>query len=162
MAAVRDRVASAGRGVFAYFARHPTAANLLMLLMIGLGVLGDDPQNERATTEFTRGADNPSVVADPQQVEQVLFNLLPDGIRPRAMAFLEGPLERFGGALGNVIDRALHGCVVDFLDLHVAGWHWPAFNLADSGITLGVVLLLIDGLFLDGDGGKKGSKSKNV
>lgn len=47
-----------------------------------------------------------------------------------------------GGALGNVIDRLRLGAVVDFLDFHLAGWHWPAFNLADSAITLGVILLL--------------------
>lgn len=47
-----------------------------------------------------------------------------------------------GGALGNVIDRLRFGAVVDFLDVHVAGWHWPAFNVADSAITIGVVLLL--------------------
>ncbi len=47
-----------------------------------------------------------------------------------------------GGALGNVIDRVRFGAVVDFLDFHVAGWHWPAFNVADSAITIGVVLLL--------------------
>lgn len=52
-----------------------------------------------------------------------------------------------GGALGNVIDRLRYGAVVDFLDVHAAGWHWPAFNLADSAITLGVAGLVIDGLF---------------
>ena len=52
-----------------------------------------------------------------------------------------------GGAVGNVIDRLRLGAVIDFLDLHWAGFHWPAFNLADSAITLGVVLLLVDGLF---------------
>ena len=48
-----------------------------------------------------------------------------------------------GGALGNLIDRLRLGAVVDFLDLHLAGAHWPAFNLADSAITLGVALMLI-------------------
>lgn len=47
-----------------------------------------------------------------------------------------------GGALGNVIDRLRFGAVVDFLDFHAAGWHWPAFNVADSAIVIGVVLLL--------------------
>ena len=51
-----------------------------------------------------------------------------------------------GGALGNVIDRFLHGAVVDFLDFHAAGYHWPAFNVADSAITIGVVILIIDSL----------------
>lgn len=48
-----------------------------------------------------------------------------------------------GGALGNVADRLRHGAVTDFLDFHAQGYHWPAFNLADSGIVLGVVLLLM-------------------
>lgn len=52
-----------------------------------------------------------------------------------------------GGALGNVIDRARLGWVIDFVDIHAAGYHWPAFNLADAGITIGVGLLLIDALF---------------
>jgi len=52
-----------------------------------------------------------------------------------------------GGALGNVIDRLRFGSVVDFLDFHAAGWHWPAFNVADSAITLGAVLLILEGLF---------------
>ena len=52
-----------------------------------------------------------------------------------------------GGAVGNVVDRLRLGAVIDFLDLHWAGFHWPAFNLADSAITLGVALLLVDGLF---------------
>jgi signal peptidase II len=51
-----------------------------------------------------------------------------------------------GGALGNVIDRVLYGHVIDFLDIHVQGWHWPAFNVADSAITLGVVFFVLDEL----------------
>ena len=47
-----------------------------------------------------------------------------------------------GGAVGNVVDRAMRGAVVDYLDLHAGSWHWPAFNLADSAIVLGVLLLL--------------------
>lgn len=54
-----------------------------------------------------------------------------------------------GGALGNVIDRLYFGAVVDFLDFHVGNWHWPAFNLADSAITVGVIGLVADGLFGD-------------
>jgi signal peptidase II len=48
-----------------------------------------------------------------------------------------------GGAIGNVIDRVLTGRVVDFVDVYYGQWHWPAFNLADSAITLGVILLLL-------------------
>lgn len=50
-----------------------------------------------------------------------------------------------GGAIGNVFDRLLHGAVVDFLDFHYAGWHWPAFNVADSAIVIGVCMLLLGG-----------------
>ena len=49
-----------------------------------------------------------------------------------------------GGALGNLIDRILYGYVIDFLDVYVGDWHWPAFNVADSAITVGVGLLLLD------------------
>ena len=49
-----------------------------------------------------------------------------------------------GEALGNVIDRVLYGAVVDFLDFHALGWHWPAFNVADMAISCGAVLLVWD------------------
>ncbi len=51
-----------------------------------------------------------------------------------------------GGAVGNVVDRVRFGAVFDFLDLHIAGYHWPAFNVADSAIVVGVGLILLDGL----------------
>ena len=51
-----------------------------------------------------------------------------------------------GGAIGNVIDRAMYGHVIDFLDFHLGGWHFATFNLADSAITLGAILLVIDEL----------------
>jgi signal peptidase II len=51
-----------------------------------------------------------------------------------------------GGAVGNLVDRLAYGHVIDFIDLHAGGWHWPAFNVADSAITCGVLLLLVDGL----------------
>ena len=50
-----------------------------------------------------------------------------------------------GGALGNLIDRVRFGHVVDFLDFHALGWHWPAFNVADSGISVGAVILILEG-----------------
>jgi len=49
-----------------------------------------------------------------------------------------------GGAVGNLIDRVLYGHVIDFLDFYVGNWHWPAFNVADSAITLGAGLLIWD------------------
>ncbi len=51
-----------------------------------------------------------------------------------------------GGALGNVVDRIAYGHVIDFLDFHWGGWHWPAFNLADSAIVGGAGLLILDEL----------------
>lgn len=63
-------------------------------------------------------------------------------LMPTALALI------LGGALGNVIDRLRFDAVVDFLDFHLAGWHWPAFNVADSAITVGVVLMLLHQLLL--------------
>ena len=52
-----------------------------------------------------------------------------------------------GGALGNVIDRAVHTAVLDFLDFYLGSFRWPAFNAADSFITVGAILLILDSLF---------------
>ena len=54
-----------------------------------------------------------------------------------------------GGAVGNVIDRSSYGYVVDFILLHYQEWSYPAFNIADSAITCGVILILYDGVVLD-------------
>ena len=51
-----------------------------------------------------------------------------------------------GGAVGNLIDRLAYGHVIDFLDFHVGGWHWPAFNIADGAITIGAALFVLDEL----------------
>ncbi|MDR6214515.1 signal peptidase II [Paracidovorax wautersii] len=51
-----------------------------------------------------------------------------------------------GGAVGNVVDRMMHGYVVDFLDFHIGSWHFPAFNIADSAITVGAACLILDEL----------------
>jgi signal peptidase II len=53
-----------------------------------------------------------------------------------------------GGAIGNVVDRVRFGAVVDFLDFYLGSWHWPAFNVADSAICIGVAAMLLDGLLL--------------
>jgi signal peptidase II len=59
-----------------------------------------------------------------------------------------------GGALGNLYDRLVYGHVVDFLDFHAAGWHFPAFNVADSAITVGAGILILES-FLQGKGDEK-------
>jgi signal peptidase II len=64
---------------------------------------------------------------------------------PERRMFSAGLSLILGGAIGNVIDRLRFGHVVDFLDFHAAGWHWPAFNVADSAITIGAVILILDG-----------------
>jgi signal peptidase II len=74
---------------------------------------------------------------------RVALRVLPGGSRLDrvAIGFI------FGGAIGNLIDRLRFGAVVDFVDLHLRGYHWPAFNVADSAISVGVVLLAIRLLF---------------
>lgn len=62
-----------------------------------------------------------------------------EGVTAAALALV------IGGAVGNLIDRVRTGRVVDFIDFYVGTWHWPAFNVADSAITLGIVLLLVTG-----------------
>ncbi len=52
-----------------------------------------------------------------------------------------------GGAIGNLIDRVQYGYVIDFLDFHAMGWHWPAFNIADSAIFIGAAILIWDSIF---------------
>ncbi len=54
-----------------------------------------------------------------------------------------------GGAIGNVIDRARFGAVIDFIDVHIMGYHWPAFNIADSMIVIGIAFVIIHSLFFD-------------
>jgi signal peptidase II len=70
---------------------------------------------------------------------RVALRVLPTGGRLGRLAI--GLI--FGGAVGNLIDRARFGAVVDFVDVHWRGWHWPAFNVADSAITVGVTLLAL-------------------
>lgn len=67
---------------------------------------------------------------------------------PQQTLFCFGLALILGGALGNVIDRVWIGAVVDFLDFHAAGHHFPAFNVADSAITCGAALLIWDALFV--------------
>jgi signal peptidase II len=61
-----------------------------------------------------------------------------------------------GGAIGNIIDRLRFGAVADFLDVHAMGYHWPAFNIADTMITVGAAVLIFDSLFVRGEPAKRG------
>jgi signal peptidase II len=74
----------------------------------------------------------------------ILYVLLIAGVSGRWLGL--GLSLILGGAVGNMIDRVLIGHVIDFIDLHAAGWHWPAFNVADSGITVGAALVVLDAL----------------
>lgn len=69
---------------------------------------------------------------------QAIFQATGEHVLPTALSLV------LGGAIGNVIDRLRFDAVVDFLDFHVAGYHWPAFNVADSAISIGVALLLLN------------------
>ncbi len=67
---------------------------------------------------------------------------------PRSYRFLGGALALiFGGAVGNLIDRLRFGEVIDFLDVYIGQLHWPAFNVADSAVTVGVVIFIIHIVF---------------
>jgi len=67
-----------------------------------------------------------------------------------------------GGAVGNVIDRLRLGAVVDFLDFHMGSVHWPAFNLADSAICIGIAVMLLDGFFLRRDASPAAARQRRV
>ena len=69
-------------------------------------------------------------------------------LKPAEKLIAAGLALIIGGAIGNLTDRIRHGYVVDFIDVYYRDWHWPAFNLADSAITCGVIILLVDGLVL--------------
>jgi len=72
---------------------------------------------------------------------------------PEKRLFCGGLALILGGALGNLHDRLVYGKVVDFLDFHAAGWHWPAFNVADSAITLGAGILIVESFLHDRQAG---------
>ena len=65
-------------------------------------------------------------------------------LNPKDKLLASGLMLILGGALGNLADRLIHGYVVDFIDVYYGTWHWPAFNIADSAITVGAVLLIMD------------------
>jgi len=107
------------------------------------------------TLAFNRGASF-SFLADAGGWQRWLFT----GIAAVVAAFIVWQLRQhpgqklfcfalssiLGGAVGNVIDRVQHGYVVDFLDFHLRGWHFPAFNVADCAITVGAACLILDEL----------------
>lgn len=63
-----------------------------------------------------------------------------------------------GGAAGNLVDRLVYGYVIDFIDLYYGSWHWPTFNVADSAISIGAALLLLDAVL----GGRDDSKTRRA
>ena len=65
---------------------------------------------------------------------------LPKGLELYSLSMI------LGGAVGNLIDRFRIGKVVDFIDVFVGGWHWPAFNVADSALTVGISLFIIENI----------------
>ena len=65
-----------------------------------------------------------------------------------------------GGAIGNLIDRLAYGYVIDFLDVYYQSWHWPAFNIADSLIVVGIGVLVFDGMFLSHKTGEMGRRKQ--
>jgi signal peptidase II len=77
-------------------------------------------------------------------VAMVLFYLLrfARGLEVHALSLI------IGGATGNLIDRARAGKVIDFIDIYVGNWHWPAFNVADSALTIGIALFIWSSLLL--------------
>lgn len=99
-----------------------------------------------------------SFLADADGWQRWFFVLLGVGVSTfilvwmRRMPANQGPLLPLalslilGGALGNVIDRALHGYVIDFIDFYYGSWHWPAFNVADAAITVGAIIFIFDSI----------------
>jgi signal peptidase II len=108
------------------------ALTLVMNPGLAFGLLGSVPPAWRWTIALL------SVVAL-LVLARVALRVLPGGGWAGSLAV--GLI--FGGAVGNLIDRVRFGAVVDFVDVHWRGWHWPAFNVADSAITVGVTVLAL-------------------
>jgi signal peptidase II len=77
-------------------------------------------------------------------VVSVILVLWMKKLKPNARLEAASLAMILGGALGNMIDRVVHGYVIDFLDVYYGNYHWPAFNIADSAICIGAVLLILD------------------
>jgi signal peptidase II len=112
----------------------PNFANFTLVMNPGLafGLLGNVPIGWRWVVAVL------SLIAL-GVLARIALRVLPDGswMDYAAIGLI------FGGAVGNLIDRVRFGAVVDFVDLHLRGYHWPAFNVADSSITIGVGLLAL-------------------
>jgi signal peptidase II len=108
------------------------ALTLVMNAGLAFGLLGGLPATWRWIVALL------SVVAL-VVLARVAVRVLADGGWPARLAVAL----IFGGAVGNLIDRARLGAVIDFVDVHYRGYHWPAFNVADSAITVGVALLAL-------------------
>lgn len=76
-------------------------------------------------------------------------------IRSRSALLASGLGLIIGGALGNITDRIVHGAVIDFLDFHVLNYHWPAFNVADTVIVCGAVVIILDSIVVARSAKKK-------
>lgn len=112
-----------------------------------------------------------SFLADAGGWQRWLFVLLGVGVSAFILVWLrrmpagQGPMLPLslslilGGALGNVIDRAIHGYVIDFVDVYYGAWHWPAFNVADSAIVVGAVLFVLDSLI---DAHREAAEKRNT
>ena len=105
---------------------------LVMNPGLAFGMLGDIPSGWRWVVASLS-------IAALAVLSTLAARLLPEGGPVTTIAI--GMI--FGGAAGNLIDRARFGAVVDFLDFYWRGWHWPAFNVADSAISVGVALLAL-------------------
>lgn len=88
----------------------------------------------------------------------ILYHLMKKTPKSALLFFSAGCV--MGGALGNLADRIRFHAVVDFLDVYWKNWHWPAFNVADIGICLGAVLILLQAWKAPADTGKKQSKAR--
>lgn len=121
-----------GRGVPVNVIDGFFSLTLVMNPGLAFGMLGTVPRGWRWVVALL------SIVAL-AVLASLAMRLLPEGGRVAAVAI--GMI--FGGAAGNLIDRGRFGAVVDFLDFYWRGWHWPAFNVADSAISAGVALLAL-------------------
>ncbi len=96
---------------------------------------------------FNNAAQGPLILSLMSVVVCVLFGVWLARVDHKPLAAAIGAV--IGGALGNVIDRLRFGWVTDFLDFHIKDWHYPAFNVADSAIVLGIAFIVLDGLFFE-------------